>query len=219
MSIGTELLRYNNQQKFICPDCETTGLNLLYALPWQVGYVTFDLKNNLTKENRYIWWPDLKVSADAARITRFDYGYYKDKAEDPVKVLEELEDVLYSESYKVVSQNWLGYDSMIINSWRRALKLKPRYDYLYQPFKVYDTLAISRAIKKGIKPDTSSSNAFLSWQYKMQSIHQKGLKCSLGAIGKELGVVFDENSLHDALSDVLLNVEVFRKQVWNMELI
>lgn len=219
MSVGSNLLRYQKDQLFVCPDVETTGLNLIHTLPFQIGYATFTLEKNLTKESRYIWWPELRMSADAARITRFDYNFYKERAEDPKKVLEEFEDILYSESYKCVSQNWLGYDSMIINSWRRALGLKPRYDYLYQPFKVYDTLCLSRAIKKGLKPDTSSSNAFLAWQYKMQSIHQKGLKCSLGAMGKELGVEFNEGGLHEALTDVLLNVEVFRKQVWQMELV
>jgi DNA polymerase III epsilon subunit-like protein len=198
---------------------ETTGLNLIHTLPWQLGYVTFTLNENLTEVNRYIWWPSLRVSADAARITRFNYQEYKDKAEDPAKVLEEFEDILYSESYKCISQNWLGYDSMIINSWRRALNLPIRYDYLYQPFKVYDTLCLSRAIKKGIKPDIGSSNAFLAWQYKMSSLREKGLKCSLGAIGKELQVEFDEAGLHDALKDVRLNREVFRKQIWSMELI
>jgi DNA polymerase III epsilon subunit-like protein len=219
MSIGENLLRYKKDQLFLCADCETTGLNLIHTLPWQIGYITFTLDKNISETNRYIWWPNLKVSIDAARTTRFNLEDYKNKAEDPKKILEEFEDILYSESYKCVSQNWLGYDSMIINSWRRALNLKPRYDYLYQPFKVYDTLCISRAIKKQLKPDTSCSNAFLAWQYKMQSIHQKGLKCSLGVIGKELGVPFDEKSLHNALSDVTLNVEIFRKQVWMMELI
>jgi DNA polymerase III epsilon subunit-like protein len=217
--IGSNLLRYDKEQKYICGDVETTGLNLIYALPWQLGYTTFTLDNNLTEANRYIWWPNLKVSADAQRITRFNPQEYKEKAEDPTKVLEEFEDILYSESYKCVSQNWLGYDSMIINVWRRALGKKPYYDYLYQHFKVYDTLSLSRSIRKGIKPDTSSSNAFLAWQYKMQSIHEKNLKCSLGAIGKELGVQFDEAGLHDALKDVRLNREVFRKQVWSIELI
>jgi hypothetical protein len=38
-------------------------------------------------------------------------------------------------------------------------------------------------------------------------------------MGKELGVEFDAGNLHEALSDVLLNVEVFRKQIWQLELV
>jgi DNA polymerase III epsilon subunit-like protein len=217
--IGSNFLRYNNNQLFVLPDSETTGLNLLYSLPWQLGYCIFSLKENISEKKRYIWWPNLRVSSDAARITRFNYKTYKENAEDPRKVLEEFEDILYSASYKCVSHNWLGYDSMIINSWRRELGLSIRYDYLYQPYKVYDTLCIARAIKKGIRPDTSSSDSFLAWQYKMSSLREKGLGCSLGAIGKEYGIKFDESKLHDSLKDIHLNREVFRKQVWEVELI
>lgn len=219
MSIGSNLLRYSDKQKFVCADFETTGLVLHDSTPWQLAYDTFTLKDNLSSKNRYIWWSDLQVSKQAAIVTGFNYDTYKEKAEDPIKILEEFEDILYSKEYKVISQNWLGYDSMILNVMRRKLGKKEYYDYLYQPYKAYDTLALSKAIKKSITPDISSSNAFLAWQYKMLSLVEKGLKCSLGAMGKELQINFDEKGLHNAANDVMLNIEVFRKQVWSLELI
>lgn len=216
--IGTELLRYKKDQLFAAMDYETEGLNLLNSRPWQLGYVRFTLDKNIEVVNKYIYWKDLKVSAKAAAITRFDINDYKQKAEDPKKVYEEWADIRNSNSVKIVNQNWLGYDEMIENVWRRNIGLKPSYDYIYQPYKTYDTLALSRAIKKNIKPDTSSSEAFLAWQFRMLSIREK-LKCSLGAIGKELGINFDELGLHNAVNDTILNAEVFRKQVWTLELI
>jgi len=218
MSIGANLLRFRPNQEFIDYDLETESLNGIFARPWQLGMVQFTLKENLGEQNRFIWWPDLRVTKRAAEITRFNYAEYKEKAEDPKKVLEEFEDTIYSKKFKLVNQNLLGFDAQIVNVWRRSLGLKPYVDYLYEEFKVYDTLAISRSIKKQIKPDTSSSKAFLAWQYKMLSIREK-LKCSLGAIGKELGVAFDEQGLHDALIDVRLCREVFRKQIYSVELI
>lgn len=219
--IGASLLRYSDSQVYCLGDVETTGLNLYASLPWQLSYCTFTLKRNLEQHTHYIWWEGLqqKMSKGAARITRFDYYDYKDKAEDPAKVLAAFEERLYDPSTKVVSQNWLGYDNMIINVWRRALGLKPRYKYIHEPFKVYDTLALSRAIKKQIAPDTSSGPAFLAWQYRMLDLREKGLKCSLGAIGKELSVDFNEAALHSADTDVILNREVFRKQLWSLPLI
>jgi len=117
-----------------------------------------------------------------------------------------------------LNQNWIGYDNQIYNVWRQGCGLRPYNDYLYEDFKVYDTLAVSRSIKKGIKPDTSSGKNFLAWQYRMLSIREK-LKCSLGAIGKELQIEVDDNQLHDALVDVRLCRQVFRKQVWAVELV
>lgn len=70
--IGSDLLRYNKAQKYLVWDVETTSLNLAYALPWQISYAVFTLDKILDIQNKYIFWKDLQVSADAARITRFD---------------------------------------------------------------------------------------------------------------------------------------------------
>ena len=218
MSIGENLLRFNRVQKFACFDLETEGLNGVFSRPWQLGMVLFNQSQDLSEMNRYIWWPDLKVGKRAAEITRFNYQAYKDRAEDPKKVLEELEDIIYSKEYKLVNQNLLGFDIQILGAWRRALGMEPYYNFIYEDFKAYDTLAFSRAIKKGIPPDTSSSIAFLGWQYKILSLREK-LKCSLGAVSKEMGLIFDPNTLHDALFDVRVCKEVFKKQIWSMELV
>lgn len=221
MSLGENLLRYNKKQVYDSLDAETESLNLVFSRPWQVGRVSFTLNDNFDHLdlNKYIWWKDLKVSRDAARITRFNYQEYKERAEDPVKVLEEVEDRLHSKDIKLVNQNLIGFDSMVLNAWRRALGKKQIYSWMHEPFKCYDTLAISRAIKKGEKPDTSSPENFLAWQIRMLSIKREKLKCGLGTIAKELGAIVDDNKLHDALYDVIQVREVFRKQIWQMELI
>jgi DNA polymerase III epsilon subunit-like protein len=218
MSIGSNLLRFQKNQEFSADDLETEGLNGIYSRPWQWGHVEFTIDRNIKDFSRYIWWPNLNVSKDAARITRFNYQDYKDKAEDPEKLLEEFEDIFYSKSKKVVNQNLIGFDGLILNNWRRALGKKPYWGWLYEPYKVYDTLALSRAFKKGLVPDTSSPEAFLIFQFKMLSIRER-LKCSLGAIGKELKIEFNEDGLHNAADDTLLVREVFRKQIYHFELI
>jgi hypothetical protein len=80
-------------------------------------------------------------------------------------------------------------------------------------------LALARGLKSGIKPDTSTSNNFRAWQYRM--LDNRDVKgCSLGNTAKELAVKLDESKLHDALYDVQVNMEIFTKGfIWSMELI
>lgn len=216
--VGSNLLRYNSKQKFICPDTETENLSLIFGLPWQCSFIEFTINSEIQVHNHYIWWPDLKVSAKAAAITGFNHDLYKERAEDPAKILDKLESILYDPSYKIMSQNYLGFDSFIINNWRRKLGKKPLWDYIYQPFKIYDTVALSKMRKLGIKPDMSSGNNFLSQQYRLLGVVQKGLKTSLGTVGKEFKLELDESKLHDALYDVRLNIEIFKKTLWTIEI-
>ena len=194
--IGSELRRYAINQKYNCADLETEGLNLFFSRPWQVTWTLFNIKQNLSESTRYIWWPDLKVSKRAAIVTRFDFNAYKQAAEDPKKVLEEFEDKVHDSNYDLVSHNWLGYDCMILNAWRRGVGLKPRNDYYT---KVFDTLAMARAYKENITPDVSSFEAFLAFQYRMLNYrYPKCPKTSLGVISKDLGIKVDSDKLHDS---------------------
>ena len=216
--IGSNLLRYQREQEYITADTETEGLNCVYSRPFQISFMIWSLEGEKEFHNYFIWWDDLKMSRDAARITRFDYDAYKQKARDPKEVLEITESYLHNPKYKIAAQNFLGYDSMIMNAWRRALGMKPTYEYLYQPFKVYDTIAMSKAYKKGIKLDLSSSNNFLAHQYRLLDYVEKGLKTSIGTMSKELGITLDESRLHTADYDIVQNAEIHKKLIWYLEI-
>lgn len=218
--LGENLLRFNKKQKYLIFDGETEGLNLMASRPWQWSFATFDLYNNYEEHDYLIKWNDLQMSAGAAAITGFNFIDYKNNAKDPKEILDIFDSYLFNKDYKLVFHNGLGFDTMIYNVWRRNLNLPVTYDYLYdREFACYDTLSLSKAYKLGISPDISSSKNFLSWQYRLLSKRlDRGVKTNLAAMGRELKVDFDEKNLHNAKYDIRLNVEVFRKLIWMMEI-
>jgi len=210
--IGAELLRYDKNRKYLVADFETTGLNLGYALPWQVSYAVFTMDKIIEEHDFLIFWPDLKMSVGAARVTGFNYEGYKQNAIDPEMVLKSLDAYLYDENIYPMGHNFCGYDCMIHGVWRRRLGLEEDYSYLER---AYDTVALSKAYKKGIKLDRENMQAS---QMKALGIVERGLKTNLAAMGKELHISFDENGLHNSLNDIRLNIEVFRQLVWKLEI-
>lgn len=212
--IGSELLRYNKKQKYCLYDVETESLSLSSARPWQLSMIDFTLEHTTKNENRYVWWEDLNVSKRAAAITRFDYEFYRNKAEDARAVLEDLEERFDDPEVILVGHNILGYDLMITNVWRRNVGFPIKNRYIG---KVIDTLALSRAYRENIPPDTSSPEAFLAWQYRILSYRrQKMPKTSLGVMAKELGIETDKERLHDASYDTHINMEVFKSLLWKL---
>lgn len=210
--IGADLLRFDRQRKYLAYDFETEGLNLGYARPWQLSYCLFTLDEVLEEHDHFILWDDLKVSKGAAQITRFNDAAYRYKAMDAEVVLTSFERLLMDESVYSVAQNQLGYDTMIHAVWRRQLGRPEDYSYLPRAF---DTVAFARAWKKGFKVDRSN---LLAWQYRMMDFRERGLKVSLGQLGRDLEVPFDESKLHDALADIRLLREVWKKLLWVVEL-
>jgi DNA polymerase III epsilon subunit-like protein len=218
MSIGMDLLRYQRNQEYITIDTETSGLNCAYSLPFQVSFSVWTLDGQKEFHDYFVWWENLCMSQGAAAITKFNYDEYKSKARGPKEILDIVESYIYNPKYKIAAHNYLGYDQMIIGAWRRALGLKADYSYIYQPFKVYDTVALSKAYKKGIKLDMSSSNNFLAHQFRLLDYVEKGLKTSLSTMTKELSIETDVSRLHTANYDIELNAKVFQKLIWQMEI-
>lgn len=209
--LGNHLIRYSDDQLYIGSDKETNSLNLRRALPWELSFAIFTNKGIRKQETHYIRWPNYVMSDDAARITRFDRKRYEELAEDPVKVLDNYEQYLYDSRYKIVMQNGLFYDIYVHRNWREAVGRKEDYSYLSR---YIDTIALTKAIQKGWKPDMSN---FLAWQHKVMNHREKSLKSSLEFAGKLFQVDHDYNTLHAAGSDVELMVKIFGKQIWQIE--
>lgn len=212
--IGADLLRFSKRPTLLF-DIECQRLNLLDDnLPFQCSLIVTDKSGIIHRSDHYLHWPDYRVSADAARITHFNPDWVRN-GDDPETVLEEFESFLLDESLDIAGQNILGFDCYIHQLWRRALGRKPDFSYLTR---LYDTNVLSRAYKMGWKPDRSSPSAFLAWQYKVMGNPVKGVKTNLGLMGRELGMDVDENKLHDAGYDLVINHFVHRKLINLMEI-
>ena len=188
-------------------DQETSNLNLLtYNMPWEISFLIVE-DNKIVKEYQaYIKWDNFRISDGAREKTRFNDELYKEKAIDPQTPLEEFEKYLYDSKYFILGANILGFDVYIHNIWRKLLGKKTDYSYINR---CIDTNCLAKALKLGIFDLPNAFSDLLAFQYRMQAKKVKGLKTNLEALGKEFGIQYDYNSLHQALSDVNLNKSVF----------
>ncbi len=209
-----KLARFDNKQKSVVFDFETCSLNLVSAdnKPWQLAFQVYEGDKLLESNDYYIHWEDLKLSDGARKVTGFKDSKYKKLAQPAEKVLNHFEKYLYDDSYIKVGHNILGFDIYVHNIYRKLLNKKPDYSYLKN---CVDTLCLAKAIHKGI--DLNDGDNFLSWQFKLNSFHERGMRLNLGACCKQYEVPFDSNKLHDALYDIKKNHEIYRKMLWKIK--
>jgi len=207
-----DLLRYQKQQNYITIDVETEGLNLISSKPWQVSWIICRGDKMISKHDHFIRWDNINVSADAARITGFNKNHYYEKAECPIEVFKQLSKYLYDPSFLVIGQNLLGFDVYMINVWRKLMGMKSDNSYVDR---VIDTKSISTAIFKNVLHDKEN---FLSWKNKMLHIREKGLKTNQAFMLKYYDIPHDPKRLHDSLYDVEMTFEIFKKQIFNIDL-
>ena len=170
--------------------------------------------DKLIESNDYhIYWEDLRMSEGARKVTGFNDKKYKSLAKPAEEVLNHFEKYLYDDSYIKLGHNILGFDIYIHNTFRKLLGKKTDYSYLNRSI---DTLSLAKAIHKEI--EFNEDDQFLSWQFKLNSVYERGMRLNLGACCKTYEVDFDPAKLHDALYDIKKNYEVFRKMLWKIKI-
>lgn len=187
-------------------DTETEGLCKYFSRPFQIGFLVVE-NNKIVKEfESYISWNPLKISKDAARVTKFDEKRYKEHANQNKEVLAQFESYLYNTEYNIMGMNILGYDSLIHNTWRRNLGLKSDYSWL-------DRLIDIHPLAKGAKLEIpyNRNDDFLAYQFRMSSIVKKGLKTNLGLLARENKIELDESKQHSGLYDCHLVLNIWNK--------
>ncbi len=210
--MNESLLRFNKKQKYLIFDTETEGLNLIKSKPWQIAWAVAEGGLIIEKFDKLIFWEDLDVSPDAARITGFDKRFYERNSEDPVDIWNLFSKYLYDDSYKIVGHNLLGFDVYMVNIWRKLIGLGSDYSYVDR---IIDTNAVAKAIAKEAPVDYDN---FIYWQYGWSNYRERGLKSSQASLLKKYSIDHDPNKLHCALYDIEMNFKVFRKQLFDIEL-
>tara|TARA_R100000951_G_scaffold115542_2_gene123957 strand:- start:2851 stop:3483 length:633 start_codon:yes stop_codon:yes gene_type:complete len=206
------LLRFDKNQKYLVFDTETEGLNLIRSRPWQVAWLVVEGGKILEKHDMFLDWPNLDVSAGAAKITGFTMKEYNKRKESPRKVWEKFSKHLYDKDTRIVGQNLLGFDVYMVNIWRELMKLEADYSYVER---IIDTRALAVAIAKDIPVDKDD---FISWQYRLINHRERKLKTSQAFLLKKYNIDHDPKRLHDALYDIEMNFKVFRKQLFDLEI-
>lgn len=208
--MNEELLRYNTDSVFTYIDCETQNLCLSEQknLPWQCSFIKYQNGRILKEFDYYIYWGyDLPVSYGAAKATRYDPNVVKKLGKPPEFVYSEMVRELENSDY-IVGHNILGFDAYLIQGFGRALKQKP---YNIAP-KAIDTLSLIKSIRLDIPYNKSED--FVAWQYKLLHKRIRIRGNSLGALGKEFDIKHPYDTLHNSLSDLRLNIKVFEKLIW-----
>ena len=196
------MLPYN--QKYICFDTETDGLNLVSVKPWQIAWSLAEGSKITKVYDEYIDWPDLEISDMIAKLTGFNRSTYNKKKKPPEVVWEMMKKDLYDPERIVVGQNLIGYDIFVLASLQKYIGEIPDYSYLPR---IYDTSPLGKAYKEGLQKPANGD--FLAWQYKIK--HDRSLKAKSSQLYqlKNLGIPFEEKMLHSAEYDVSMTFKIF----------
>ena len=148
---------------------------------------------------------DLKISKEDKRKTKYSDSKFKKRCIPEEEAFHTVYNLVEKCDY-LVGHNFLGFDIYLLRNWYR--KHGKNYDDL--PHKTLDTFAMAKSIALDHKYK-SNECSLLDFQMKMISIRKKGIRTSLGAVGKANDIDHDYANLHDALVDLELNVKVWDK--------
>lgn len=207
-------LSYNYDQIFLVWDMETANLSLIEARPWELAFCL--IKNNKTiyEYQAYIWNENLNMSAGAAAVTRFDYDYYKNKAQPAEKVHRELKKYINDPTILLCGHNIIGFDWPVYKAWAKSIgKWEGWKDYMERSL---DTLLLSRIYNDNRKPDCE--NLFSSQLKEIGKPARGAKKANLSAMCKILGIEVDQTKTHGALYDIGINAKVLNQLIYKLEL-
>ena len=208
------LLRFRKDKNLVFIDCETYNLclNFCHNVTWQVSMLDTDGTKKTDERDYYIKWDtDFKISEDAARITRYDDNFVQENGKTLKQTLPTIQKWLDKADY-IVGHNILGFDIYLI---KELYKLHGK-DYRPLIPKVIDTNCIARGIKMEIP--YRAGEDFTEYQYRIYNTRRKGIKSNLIGLGKEFGIDHDYANLHNALVDLDLNLKVWNKLKYSLEL-
>lgn len=209
-----DLLRYDKTKKIVFIDCETFNLclNFCHNLPWQIAMIKAEGDKKIDQKNFYIKWEtDLQISEDAARITRYDHKKVEKEGYCPKEIFPTIKDWLDNADY-IIGHNILGFDIYLIKEYYEFMDC----DWSHLINKIIDTNALAKGLKCNLLFDKTQN--LTEYQYKMYHTKRKNIRTSLGLLGKENDIPHDYERLHDAINDLELNLKVWNKLKWQVNI-
>lgn len=208
-------LAYNKTSKFCFFDLETYNLCLSFIRNrcWQATFITLNGDKTESVHDLFIKWPDtnLKIGAGAAAVTHYDENVFQSKAITDKEAWPIVYNSLETADF-LVGHNIGNFDFYLIKDWYKMNGL----DYRHLIPKMIDTKALSIAFKLGLKKPASVP--LFEWQLQFMNFRQKGLKSNLSLMAKSLDIQFDEKLMHNSAYDLDINIQLFNKLKFSLDL-
>jgi len=199
--------------KYFIYDTETEGVNLVLSRPWQFAGILCNENEILEKFDLHIDIANINVSEGAAKVTGFNLSEHNAKKQPISKTLDIFDRFINDDDVVIMGHNILGFDIYQIRNLYHEGERKIDWSYLT---KCIDTHCLARGIAYEKKPPQKQPD-FLAWNFRMLNDIRRGTKTNLGFLAKEYNVELDESKLHDALYDIEINFEVFKKMSYEMD--
>jgi DNA polymerase III epsilon subunit-like protein len=200
---------------YLIIDTETENLNAGLGRPWQLGFILEEGSRIKERCDLRIDIPNLNVGADAARITGFNLDYHNSVKRPMNEVIDIFDPYFMDENNIIIGHNFLNFDIyQISNLYREAGR---KLDFKRIMFRIRDTLSLARA-QHFQSPPPKDKYDFLAWQYKHLHKYDKSFKGSLSALCKRNDIEIDPSKTHDALYDVFLTYQLFKKLEYSLDL-
>jgi DNA polymerase III epsilon subunit-like protein len=209
-------LRFNKKAKIAVCDVETFNLNLNWQVnrAWQVSCLKVEGETILEEVDCLIKWDDckFKIGAGAAEATKFNQKHFDAHCIDPKTAFAKFWPVLKWADH-IIMHNGLRFDVYLLKGYAEWMG----EDWKFLVNKIIDTKSIAQGLKLN-RPFNPASDDWMDYQITYSNSVVKGVKTNLTALGKEYGIPFDYENLHNAANDVKLNLLVFNKLKWLCEI-
>lgn len=206
------LLRFNTSKRLLFFDFESLNLNLNFChnRVWQAGFIEMTGKTETASLDLLIKWDStLKCSEDAARINHYDQRKIDRLGISPEEAFAKFEP-LFARADWIAGHNILNFDYPLCQEY---------YKYMGKKFDMVDKVIDTNLIAKGIKLNIpyNPKDSFLEYQYKLLNKRAK-VKTRLSVLAAEYGIAFDEGKLHDSCYDLSINIALFNKLIYQIEI-
>lgn len=209
-------IRFNKKAKIALIDCETFNLNLNFQInrPWQIAVLKVEGEDIVESVDKLIKWDDckFKIGAGAAAITKFNQEHFDRNCVSPDDAFESIWSILRWADH-IIMHNGLRFDIYLLKGYAEFMG----EDWQFILDKMVDTKALAQGIKMN-RPYDPKSDCWMEYQYKMANTFVKGIKTNLTLLGKEYGIEHDYDNLHNALVDLQLNLKVWNKIKYQVEI-
>ena len=215
--MDSHLLRFRKDVTYSLIDLETFNLALNFQenRPRQVGLLEIKGEEIINTLDLNVNWPEdphLKMGEGAIKHTKYVQAEHDRTAIHHKEAFAQFWPILCRTDY-ILGHNILGFDIYLLKGWAELMGK----EWKWMVPKIIDTDALARGYKLNIPYDPKKHN-LTEYQYRLGGTIVRGCKTNLTAMGKEFSIEHDYDSLHSALSDIELNLKVWNKLKYKIEI-